>query len=289
LSNGSTSFYEEYPIGFALNNMGDYNTIYLPENTGDFLALFPTCNIILLPESSSQFIKALELQWRIRLDKRYRHDHEYKCYICNPSVLYAFGSLLRANGDFSKYFPINCIDGDTITIDYNEYICKANWWENRVAEIESVAKSDNFNQIVSNSMLFLGGIYKMLKKTSGLVEPVLLLDGIEYKVFMILKKNKLIREVFDFISEDLCLVPCKRSVDIPYDLLIEHDVYLKIGDIEINMNHDIKEPLVDLNISDSMMVGLTLSIDSDKAINLDVRVANESYHYEIGSLPFIPK
>jgi hypothetical protein len=197
--------------------------------------------------------------------------------------------LLRANGDFSKYFPINCIDGDTITIDYNEYICKANWWENRVAEIESVAKSDNFNQIVSNSMLFLGGIYKMLKKTSGLVEPVLLLDGIEYKVFMILKKNKLIREVFDFISEDLCLVPCKRSVDIPYDLLIEHDVYLKIGDIEINMNHDIKEPLVDLNISDSMMVGLTLSIDSDKAINLDVRVANESYHYEIGSLPFIPK
>jgi hypothetical protein len=161
-----------------------------------------------------------------------------------------------------------------------------------VVEIESVAKMDKFNQIVSNSMLFLGGIYEMLKKTHGIIKPygsILLLDGIEYKVFMILKKNKLIREVFDFISEDLCTVPCKRSVDIPYDLLIEHDVYLKIGDIEINMNHDIKEPLVDLNISDSMMVGLTLSIDSDKAINLDVRVANESYHYEIGSLPFIPK
>jgi serine/threonine protein kinase len=282
LSNGSTSFYEEYPIGFALNNMGDYNTIRIPENTWDFLIIFHSCNAILLPENVTQFLEALKLQYQLSLDKTYRHESNGRCIICSAPVLYAFGSLLRANGEFSKFFPANCIDDDTVDIAYNEYICRASWGSN-LAEIESIEKKNShFNQIASNSMLYLGGIYHLLNKHDiESHESSILLDCIEYKISIIIKKNKLIREVFDIINEDL-IIPCRKSIEIPYDLLQEYDIYLKIGNANIPINH-IKHQLASLDsrVTDKI-VKLILDIDSIKTIWLVLCLGSKSIQINLG-------
>jgi serine/threonine protein kinase len=274
LNKCSISFHEEYPIGHA-DKMEE--THYMPQNTGELLSLYSSDNIvILLPNDEIEFMEALKLQYKLR------QERHVVCRICNPAVLYTYGSIERANEDYSRFFSEDHIDGDTLSVAYDKYICKAEVGGG-IVEILSL-EGNNFSggQVTSNSLLFLGGISLILMKISESDCTPVLLDIIEYPISIVLKmkKGKAVRNVYEICDAES--IPARKSLEIQSDLLFEYDVYLKIGDVEVAID-SIRHKLAALDTRmDDTVVKLMLDIDADKCIKLIFCMGSESFSINLG-------